>query len=139
MVHALEEIRRILVPQGVLIDLRPLPGQRSVELTSERRQQEIGWLTDLPVEMTDTEAANTALRTAVRRGWFVRESELNFPFFFYWDTPEEMRQYIKEEWSDFTVMQDDLFSAVQSAWETAGPDHRVRVQLKMLLTIWRKR
>ncbi len=122
-----------------MIDLRPLPGHRSVELMSDSRQHEIGCLTDLPVETTDTDAANSAMRAAARRGWFIREIKQNFPFFFYWDTPEEMRQYIGEEWSDFTVMQDELFSAVQSAWKKAGTDRRLRVRLKMLLARWRKR
>jgi hypothetical protein len=138
MVHALEEIRRVLVLEGDLIDLRPLPDQRSVELNLGRSWQEIGCLTNLPVETTDAEAADTALQTAARQGWFFRESKRTFPFFFYWSTPEEMRQYIKEEWGDFTVMQDDLYSAVQSAWEAAGPDQRVRVRIKMLLARWQK-
>jgi hypothetical protein len=139
MVHALGEIRRTLVSEGVLIDLRPLSDPGSVEVASDNTWYEMGWLTNLPGGSADDAAAKNAFREAARRGWFFRESEQNFPFLYYWDTPEEMREYIKEKWSDFTVLEDDLFSTIQSAWATAGSDRHVRVRLKMLLRRWRKR
>ena len=41
MVHALAEIRRVLVSDGVLIDLRPLADQWPVEVASLREVQEV--------------------------------------------------------------------------------------------------
>ncbi len=139
MVHALEEIRRVLIPEGLLVDLRPLAKPGSVELVAGGRQLKMGRLTDFPSEKIEEKASNSAFRKAARLGWFVRESNASFPFFYYWDSPREMRDYIQEEWSDFTVMEDDLFSTIQSAWEAAGPDRRVCVRLKILLRRWRKR
>jgi SAM-dependent methyltransferase len=138
MVHALEEIRRILVPDGVLIDLRPLADRWPVEVKSGHAYREIGRLTDLPTGLADDEAANCAIKEATLQGWFVSESEWIFPFFYYWETPEEMREHIKEKWTDFMQLEEDIFSAVQSAWSATGADRRVRVRLKMLLTCWRK-
>ncbi len=139
MVHALEEIRRILIPGGVMIDLRPLADRWPVEVISDRTHHELGRLTDLPAGLADDEAANNAIKESARRGWFVLESELNFPFFYYWDTPEEMQEHIHEKWGDFMQMADQVYSETQKAWATAGADRRVRVQAKMLLTRWRKR
>jgi hypothetical protein len=139
MVHALEEIRRTLVPGGILVDLRPLAKPGSVELVAGSHQLKMGKLTNFPSEKINEKASDSAFRKAAQRGWFFRESNASFPFFYYWDSPREMRDYIQEEWSDFTVLEDDLFSTIQSAWAAAGADRRVRVRLKMLLRCWRKR
>ena len=138
MVHALEEIRRTLVPEGVLIDLRPLAASWAVEVTSGTLEHQVGRLTDDPQAPAYDQAANKALQKAARRGWFIREADASFPFFYYWDSPEEMRDYIQEEWSDFIQQDEALFSATQSAWEAAGPDRRLRVRVKMHLARWRK-
>jgi hypothetical protein len=139
MVHALEEIWRTLVLDGVLIDLRPLADRWPVEVTSGHTYREIGRLTDLPSGLADDEAANNAITEAVLQGWFFRESEQIFPFFYYWETPEEMRAHIKDKWTDFMQLEEDIFSTAQSVWAATGAECRVRVRLKMFLTCWRKR
>ena len=109
-----------------------------MEVTTDRTHYEVGRLSDLPGEQADDEAANSAIQEAARRGWFVLESKQNFPFLYYWDTPGEMREYIQEKWSDFVLLEDDLFTAVKTAWTAAGAEGRVRVRMKMQLTRWRK-
>ena len=136
--HALEETRRILVPEGVLIDLRPVADRWPVGVVSGGNQHEIAWMTDLPSGLADDEAANHAFIEIARRGSFVCESELTFLFFFYWDTPEEMLTYIQEKWNDSLILEKDSFSATQNDWATAGTDRRVRVREKMVLTRWRR-
>ena len=138
MVHALEEIRRTLIPGGVLLDLRPLADRWPVEVKSGRADHEIGRLTDLPTGLADDESANNAIKEASAKGWFVRESEQIFSLFYYWETPEEMREHIKEKWADFLQLEEVVFLASKSAWASAGADRRVRIRMKMLLTRWRK-
>jgi hypothetical protein len=139
MVHALEEIRRTLVLEGVLIDLRPLLDNWPVEVVSDRACREIGRLKDLPSGLADDEAANNAIKVAALKDWFIRDSEQIFPFFDYWNTPEEMRDDIQEKWPDFIQLEKHTFSAAKAAWATTGANRRIRVRLKMLLTRWRKR
>ena len=139
MVHALEEIHRTLVPQGILLDLRPLAASWAVEVTSGAFEHQVGRLTDDPQAPVYDQAANKSLQKAARRRWFIRESEASFPFFYYWDTPEEMENYIREEWSDFIQQDEALFSATQDAWENASADRRLRVRVKMHLARWCKR
>jgi hypothetical protein len=95
-------------------------------------------LTDLPSGLADDEAANNAIKEAASRGWFTHESERIFPFFYYWDTPKEMGEYIQKEWTDFMQLEEETFSAAQFAWAAAAANCRVRVRFKMLLTCWRK-
>ena len=79
MVHALDEIRRVLVQDGVLIDLRPLGDKWRVEVFSARETRQTGTMTDLPAGLEDDNAANQAMSEGERRGWFLREKEEALP------------------------------------------------------------
>ena len=138
MVHALEEIRRTLVPDGILIDVRPLADRWPVTLVSGRTIHALGRITDFPRGLEDDAYANHAFTDAARLELFALEWEEDFPFFYYWDTPEEMREHIREKWGDFLELDETVYFAAQKEWAASGPDRRVRVQLKMHLARWRK-
>ena len=78
------------------------------------------------------------MREVKSRGWFVREREQEFSFFYYWDTPSEMKQFMDEEWEDFEKIEEGVLKTAQSAWASANADARVRVRVKMLITRWKK-
>lgn len=136
MVHALEEIQRVLKPNGVLIDLRPLESNWKVEVVSASGWQRCGSLSDLPQGVADDEAANQATSEIERRGLFIKEKEEMFDYFYYWDTPSEMKEFIESEWEDFEKLEDDVYRKTNSAWVSAGADARVRVRVQMLITKW---
>jgi len=138
MVHALEEIRRVLAPGGILLDLRPLADRWPVEVVTVDGVRVMGRLTDLPSGLADDEASNEAMQEVARRGWFVCEEEQIFPMFTYWDDPDEMAAYMAERWADFIKLEDVTFKAAGVAWKAAGADRRVRIQMKMLLTRWQR-
>ena len=138
MVHALDEIRRTLKPDGVLIDIRPVEENWPVEVNASTGYQVAGRLTDLPVAVADDEAAFRAMREAESRRWYIKEKEEEFAFFYYWDTPSEMKEFMDEEWEGFEKLEESVFSAVKSAWTMANADARVRVRVKMLITRWVK-
>jgi SAM-dependent methyltransferase len=137
MVHALDEIRRTLKPDGVLIDLRPLEARWPVEVATATGFIEVGRLTDLPGAIADDEAASQAMLEAQSRSWFVKLQEKEFPFFYYWDTPSEMKEFMEIEWEGLEKLEDRAFEAVKSAWAVASADARVRIRVKMLITKWR--
>lgn len=138
MVHALEEIRRALVKDGVLIDLRPLAAGWPVEVVSRRERRRAGRVTDSDLATSDDAAANGSFAGAEARGWFRREREETFPFNYYWDSPEQMRSFFDEEWKDFADLEPDVWKQVRSLWAVADADARVRIQVQMLVTRWRK-
>lgn len=138
MVHALDEIRRTLKPNGILIDLRPVEDNWLVEVVSQQALTVAGRLTDVPIGQADDAAAFRAMREVKSRGWFVREREQEFSFFYYWDTPSEMKQFMDEEWEDFEKIEEGVLKTAQSAWASANADARVRVRVKMLITRWKK-
>lgn len=138
MVHALEEIHRVLVPNGTLIDIRPLGQRWQIEVASENEIQETGRAMDLPGQVNGDKAANEAMLEAERRGWFLRSSEEFFPFFYSWDTPSEMEEFMNDDWADFIELSEDVKMATRSTWALANADSRVRVRMKVLLSTWKK-
>src|SRR6185436_3094886 len=131
MVHALAEIRRVLVPDGILIDLRPLADNWRVEVVSLREIKRTGRVEDLPEQTKGDIASNEAMKEVETRGWFTREQDELFPFFYSWDTPSEMEAFIDDDWSDFVGMEADTRRATRSAWAVADADSRVRVRVEI--------
>ncbi|MBI3975015.1 MAG: hypothetical protein HY334_01340 [Armatimonadetes bacterium] len=93
MVHALKEIHRVLTPGGWLADLRPnrrLEGRRRRDVLATlfglrgRREIPVGVLEE--GSFADDEAADRAVRRALREGLFTLLSTETFPFRFYFRT-----------------------------------------------------
>ena len=138
MVHALSEIRRVLVPNGILIDLRPVLSRWPVEVVSAREIRQTGRIQDLPLGLADDEAANQSIAQAERMGWFRREAEEFFPYYYSWDSPSEIEEWIIDEWHDFVELDEESRRATRSAWALGDADATIRVAVNMLLTRWRK-
>lgn len=138
MVHALREIHRTLKPNGALLDLRPLEDSWSVEIISGAGWQASGRLSDMPIGVADDAAANQAMREVEARGWFIQKKMEEFSYFYYWDTPREMKTFMEEEWEDFEKLEEDVYRKTASLWASAGADARVRVRVKMHAAIWNK-
>jgi hypothetical protein len=138
MVHALEEIRRVLVPEGVLIDLRPLADNWRVEVVSLRETKRTGRVEDLPEQTKGDLASNEAMKEVEKRGWFKREQDELFPLFYSWDMPSEMEEFVDDDWSDFVGMEEDTRRTTRAAWAVADGDSRVRVRVEIWIARWRK-
>src|SRR5215208_489978 len=138
MVHALSEIRRVLVPHGILIDLRPVLNHWPVEVKSERETRSTGRIQDLPLGLADDEAANKSIAQAEQNRWFARELQEFFPFYYSWDSPSEMEEWIAEEWQEFIELDEESKRATRSTWALGDADSAVRVGVNMLITRWRK-
>jgi len=138
MVHALSEIRRVLIPNGILIDLRPVLDHWQVEVASAREVRETGRMQDFPLGLADDEAANRSMAQSEERGWFRRDQEEFFSYYYSWDTPKEMEEWIEEEWEGFIGLDEETKRASRSAWALGDADTQVRVKVKMLIARWRK-
>jgi hypothetical protein len=136
MVHALNEIRRVLVPDGVLIDIRPLMDRWQVEVSSMREVRATGRVRDFPIGLADDEAANRATEQAFENGWFSRDRQEFFSYSYSWDTPGEMEEWIDTEWENFVLMEEETKRATRSAWALGDADARVRLWVKMLIAKW---
>ena len=95
MVHALEEIRRILKPTGVLIDIHPVAEDSLVEVHQGGNIDLVGRWT-VPQWCTDYQQADDALSEIVHRGLYSVERESVFDSRTYYSTLEEMRADMME-------------------------------------------
>ena len=136
MVHALDEVRRVLVPGGTLIDIRPLSNRWPIEVASTRGARETGRVDDFPEPLNADRASNEAMNEAEAGHWFKREQEQYFPYFYSWDTPSEMEEFVSEDWSDFVELSEDAKMRTRSAWASADADARVQVRVRILITRW---
>jgi hypothetical protein len=137
MVHALQEVQRVLAPAGILIDLRPLMDGSPVEVVSGGKTHLAGRVSQLPEDIANDAAANKSIEKAAEQGWFSLERREFFPFSYYWDSPEEMQAYIEEEWEDFVTINDDIWRNVRSLWAAREGNGRLRVQVKMMIARWK--
>ena len=138
MVHALSEIHRVLKPNGTLLDLRPLEDSWSVEVVSSAGWQAAGRLIDMPQGVADDAAANKAMRDVEARGWFIQKISEEFPYFYSWDTPTEMKAFMENEWEGFEKLDEEVYRTTASLWASANADARVRVRVKMHVAVWNK-
>ena len=135
MVHALDEIHRVLKPGGLLLDLRPISGETPLEVVRPGRRPELAGFYDEPADHPDDVAANNAVARAVRRGLFHRERDGEFRFAYYWDSVDEMRAYIKEKWTATRLPG----PVSRKARRLMAPgDGRVRARVRMIITRLRK-
>ena len=137
MVHALSEIRRVLIPNGILIDLRPVLDHWQIEVVSAREIRDTGRMQDFPLGLADDQAANKSLTQAEQNGWFFRNQEEFFSYYYSWDTSIEMEEWVADEWQDFIGMDEESKQATRSAWALGDADSRVRLRVKMLITRWK--
>ena len=138
MVHALNEIQRVLVPNGTLIDLRPVLDNWRIEVASNRETHETGRVQDYPLGLADDTAANKAMAETEENKWFARESEEFFPITYSWDSASEMEEWIHDEWDEFIGLDEETKRATRSAWALGDGDSRVNVKINMLITRWKK-
>jgi len=95
MVHALEEIHRLVKSTGILIDIHPVAEASPIEIHQGEKIEPVG---DLSVRQwcSDYQHADEALTEIKQRGLFAVEREGLFDSLTYYDSVAEMRTDWKE-------------------------------------------
>ncbi len=128
MVHALREIWRVLMPGGLLLDLRPFSASWPVEVVAGEQVMRAGALDD-SLALTEDMAANRAMEQVVDEGWYACERTGSFTCDWYWDTLDELKAHVEERWSPI-VLPDSVYAQGQRfAARVEGVSARVRVHM----------
>jgi len=107
-VHALRRIHEALVPEGILLDMHPIPPSTRAEVGG----RSLGEFDDS--EFMDTVAqTEAALEQTVTEGLFVLETELEFDWLERFDSGEELIEDV-ETWGDVRIPE-DLAARIRSA------------------------
>ena len=137
MVHALHEAWRILRPQGILIDLRPLCADAPLEIVFTGGCDSAGPV-DMSLGIAHENAADHAVESAVGEGIF-KELELeHFDFAFYWDTPKEMKAEMDEYWKDDAILSPDVLQRAAALFKKRRSQAQVRLRVPMKLAKFEK-
>ena len=106
--HALRRIHEALVPEGILLDMHPIPPSTRAEVGG----RSLGQFDDS--EFMDTVAqTEAALEQTVTEGLFVLETELEFDWLERFDSGEELIEDV-ESWGDVRISE-DLAARIRSA------------------------
>lgn len=102
MVHALETVHALLVPGGLLIDIRPTGDPPAFEVHIDGQVSHAGFLRETD-DFVEYFQARDALDEAIGRGLFALEREDTFPFYTYGSTMAELRDWLLANWSDAII------------------------------------
>jgi hypothetical protein len=95
MVHALEEIHRLLKPGGALIDIHPVSEPSSIEVHQAGRIDQVGQLS-VRQWCFEFEQADIALAQSLQRGVFTLERKSLFDLPTYYSSAAELGPDLKE-------------------------------------------
>jgi hypothetical protein len=136
MVHALEEVHRLLKPGGVAVDIHPIPELPLLEVYRGSSRLFSQAIPDEPVE--NTQQADDALARAVQRGWFVLERRARFEHLLYAGSVKELRDHHVESGEDGgeapCAQVEALYARADRILRYAGPTAEVAVRVKATIT-----
>ena len=115
MVHALEEIQRLLKPEGCLIDIHPVPEDRLVVIDQDGR---VLFSESVPIPTPDYEVisqAEAALAQVVQRGLFNIERSLAFDLATYASSVAELQEFFAKAGAYHDGPKDDAVAAQRTA------------------------
>jgi hypothetical protein len=137
MVHALAESCRVLKAGGRLVDLRPYSSGWPLEVVTPNTQMLAGPLDDTIGQSVDI-ASDTAVLEALQRGWFQAENKTSFQYTYYWDTVDDMHEYLEANWEESATVPDSVLSKARRLVQRANKPAQIRIRRTMSLASYRK-
>ena len=132
MVHALKETWRVLIPQGIMIDVRPLSVIVPLEVVSNGKIIVAGEA-DMTPDLKCDIAADNAIDEVLGEGIFIRSSKEAFDYVYYWKTYHGMVVDFKERWKDEIIVSKKVLKRAKELYRQNYPHTRLRLPMQMHL------
>lgn len=137
MVHALHETRRVLKPNGLLLDLRPAAVHRRVGVMRAGRYLPLGVMRE---GFDDDVAANRAVAEVVHAGLFKMERRVRFECNRTMDSLAEFRAWLDEFVSQSKIPSHDwLLQRVRQALSVESTRTKIVIRGPLDLRVLTKR
>jgi hypothetical protein len=133
MVHALKEAYRVLSPQGIMIDVRPLSVDVPLEIIYEGGSDSAGML-DLSPDLKLDIAADRAIESVLGDGLYQESFTERFDFAYYWKTLNDIEEDLQEFWKDDVNVPDGVLQQACILFKKRRPQTRIRVGVQMKLS-----
>jgi hypothetical protein len=137
MVHALQEAWRVLVPGGIMIDLRPLCIDVPLEILTPAGSESAG-LVDMSPDIDKDIASDTAIQTVIRDGLYEIVKQEYFDFAYYWNTVREFKADLDERWKDEVILPIEVLKQARAMFKKHREGARVRIRIRMTLAKFTK-
>lgn len=137
MVHALHEAWRVLLPQGMLIDLRPLCADAPLEIVFTGGCALAGAV-DMSPDIALEIAADQAIDSVVGEELFKKLQLDFFDFAYYWDSVADFLADMDEYWKGEVILRTGVIRRARALFKKHQPQARVRLRVRMKLEKFEK-
>jgi hypothetical protein len=132
MVHALLQARKLLRPNGALINVHDLPTPHMIEVRSPETAIKAGWLMDKE-DFGSERAALNALAKLAADGEFILEDERDFGFNIYVDGVTELLEWLAEWWKS-AILPDRTIRRLEELLREAGQPAKIVIAVPTRMT-----
>jgi hypothetical protein len=137
MVHALKEAWRVLTPNGIMIDVRPLSVDSPLDIVFKEKSIFAGLL-DMSPGIKHDIAADKAIQEVVNKKIFKELQVERFELAYYWKTVKGMVADIRKRWQDDIILDENVFQHAYKLFRKHRPNAKVRLLLQMKLAKYEK-
>jgi len=130
MVHALKEAWRVMAPLGIMMDIRPLSIDSPLEVISDEVREFAG-IVDMSPDLKYDIAADQAIETVIKEGFFIEKQVDEFEYVYYWKTFHGMMADFEERWKDEIIIPEDVINKAQQLYKVSRPNGRLRFGMRM--------
>jgi hypothetical protein len=137
MVHALKEAWRVLIPRGIMIDLRPLCVDGPVDIFYQDQNETAG-MVDMSPDLVHELAADHAIDSVVKEGLYDKLWMEQFELAYYWKNVRGMLAEMRARWMDDVIIDDRVIQRAYELFGRHGGQKKVRLLFRMQLTKYEK-
>jgi hypothetical protein len=137
MVHALKEAHRVLVPQGIMIDVRPLSVDVPLEIIYKDGRESAGMI-DMSPDLELDKAADQAIESVVKDRIYKEHDKEYFDFAYYWKTIKDMQDDLEEFWKDDVILPQGVIQQAGLLFSKQRLQTRIRIGVQMKLGKYEK-
>jgi hypothetical protein len=137
MVHALKEAHRVLVPQGIMVDVRPLSLDVPLEIIYKDGRDSAGMI-DMSPDLDKDMAADKAIESVLMERIYKESSKEEFDFEYFWKTIKDMEDDLAEFWKDDVIVSEGVIQRAHQLFNMQRPQTQIRVAVIMKLGKYEK-
>jgi hypothetical protein len=137
MVHALQEVWRVLKPAGIVIDQRPISVDVPLLILTVTGWQSAGLPDQSPDRVHDV-AADRAMRIVIHERLFIRLKQKYFGINNYWNNLKDFKMDVEEEWKEDVIISEEIWRRVHLLYRSRGSQKRIRITIRRKLAMYQK-
>ncbi len=137
MVHALREIRRVLVPRGTIIDLRPICVDVPLRIFTAAGWKSAGMVYRGEERGHDV-AANRAMRRVVNAGEYAFVKLEYFAYNWYWNTLNELKSDLDGRWKEDLFLSRENWKLARKIFKKGSGANRIMIPIRAKLGVYEK-